>query len=178
MKISVGPTGAVVKGSVLDVNVRTLTRLVQNYDPLLYFVWNPKKQYRMGVWELWRRPTHKKVKEVVTYKGNSYSIIDYVPHPLENHVWDLPILGYDLLQRLKDGDQFAMCNYEVGKEHRLSRHNEKMTNTALDNKYKAKQKARDDMMYALRQDKSIIKDFQEKLLSGVDPNHLMRFWGK
>ena len=176
MKINVGPTGALIKGDVLDVNVRTLERLVKSYDDLLYFKWNPKKRFGMGVWELRRRPAHKSVTQTLCLNGQTYHVLDYKEQDLENHVWDLPHLGYDLLQRLKEADQFLMCNYEVGKELRVSRHNDYMMKKARQVKEEAKAKARADMMYNLKQDKGIIKDFQEKLLSGVDPNHLMRFW--
>lgn len=176
--ITVGVTGSLVRGDIMDVQVKSLERAIQDYDSQLYFRWNPLKRRGHGVWELRRRPNKKTIVETIPYGGNTYCIIDYKEHDLENHVWDLPRLGYDLLQRLRESDQFAMCNYEVGQHHRLSKHLLEMENKAANIKLEAQAKSRADMLYNLKQDKGIINDFREKLLSGVDPNHLMRYWGK
>lgn len=178
MKIEMGPTGASIVGDILDVNKKQLERAIQDYDSQLYFKWNPQKQNGWGVWELRRRPALKSIKETIRYGGAVYQVIEYKEHDLEHHVWDLPVLNYSLLQRLKEADQFVMCNYEAGKAHRLSKHIVDMEDKAFQNKYEAKEKARADMLYNLKQDKKIIDDFRERVVSGVDPNHLMRFWGK
>lgn len=171
-----GPTGGTVVGDILDCNKETLERAIQAYDSLLYFKWNPLKQRGHGIWELRRRPDKKTIVSSVVYKGNTYCLVDYKEHDLEHHVWDLPYLGYDLLQRLKDADQFVHSNYESNQHHRMIRHLRLMDEAHFRVKEEAKAKARADMLYNLKQDKGIIKDFQEKLISGVDPNHLMRFW--
>ncbi len=174
-KFEVGVTGALIQGDVLDVNTKTLELALKAYDPQLYLKWNPHKRQGMGVWELRRRPAQKTIKETIKYGGNTYCIVDYKENNFEHHVWDLGHLGYDLLQRLKDGDTFTMANYE-GKEHRMTDFLNKMEDARYAKQDREVAQLRQERMYNIMQDKGLLKDFQEKILSGVNPAHLMRFW--
>lgn len=176
MNISIGPTGKTIIGDVLDVRKESLELLVKHYDPQLYFKWNPTKNLGYGVWELRRRPEKKSIVSSAIYKGNTYCLIDYQENNWEHHVKDFPVLSYGILQWLKDSDQWTMSNYSPDQLLRLQRHLKKMDETEQKIKDDGLAKARSEMMYKLKQDKHLIQDFQEKLLSGVNPAHLARFW--
>jgi hypothetical protein len=176
MKFEISPTGSLITGDVLDVNKDKLESILQHYDPQLYLKWNGKKNGGWGLWELRRRPAQKSVVDRVIHGGQGYVMLEYKESEWEHHVWDLPILAYNLLDRLKAADQWVMSNYDADQQTRLSRHNQNMTLAEYAVKDKATDKAREDMMYALRQDKQILKGFQEQILSGVNPAHLMRYW--
>jgi guanylate kinase len=175
-KIELGPTGNSIIGDVLDVSKKTLEAHIQHYDPQLYLKWNPTKNHGYGVWELRRRPEKKTIVERVMYKGNTYCVVDYQENNWEHHVKDLPQLNYSLLQWLKDADQWTMSNYDPDRILRLQRHLKHMDEAEQRKKDEQAAKARDDMMYKLKQDKAILNDFREKVVSGVNPAHLMRFW--
>lgn len=176
MKIEVGATGNLIKGDIMDVRVESLERQVKHIDDQLYFRWNPRKLYGQGVWELRRRPAAKSIISKVMYRGETYCILDYKENDWEHHVWDLPRLDYSLLERLRDADQWAHSNYDPDRLLRLSRHNQKMGEREFEIKDEIKAKARAEMMYKLKQDKAILKGFQDQILSGVNPAHIGRYW--
>lgn len=176
MEISLGPTGNTVIGDVLDVNRASLEPIIQHYDPQLYLKWNATKNYGYGVWELRRRPDKKTIVSSVVYEGNTYCVVDYKENNWEHHVKDFPCLSYRILEWLKESDQWIMSNYEDNQMLRLQRHLKRMDQTEQKIKDDAVAKARAEMMYKLKQDKSILNDFREKILSGVNPAHLMRYW--
>lgn len=176
--IQIGPTGQTVVGDVLDVNKDTLERLCKQVDSRLYIKWNPTKNNGYGLWELRIRPTHKSIIYKVSYQGNTYCILDYKENGFEHHVKDFQYLSYSILDWLRDADQWAMSNYEPDKLLRLQRYLVKMDDAMYAKKDKAKEKAREDMMYQIKQDKGIIKAYQEALLSGINPNELAKVWGK
>ena len=178
MKIEVGPTGSTVQGDVLDVNVQTLERYVKEIDSQLYFKWNPKKLLGYGTWELRRKPAAKSIIEKVTYKGETYCLLDYKENNWENHIWDLPRLDYSLLDRLRAADQWSQSNYDPDRPIRLSRHNQAMINREFEVKDEAKAKARADMVYQLLQDKALIKRFKDDVKSGANPANIARHWNK
>lgn len=174
--IELGPTGNLIQGDVLDVSLRPLEELVQHYDPQLYFRWNPSKNHGYGIWELRRRPEKKTVISSVVYKGNTYCTIDYKENEWEHLVWDLPFLDYSLVARLIEGDQWAMSNYDSSRILRLQQYLKKMDETSQLKKQQQLQKVRDEMLYKLKQDKSILNDFKDRIASGLNPAHIMRYW--
>lgn len=176
MTFEVGTTGNLVQGSIFDANRSTLERMVKAYDKQLYFKWNPKKNKGMGVWELRRSPELKRVVDTVKLGGASIVLIDHKETDLESHVKDLPYLGYDLLEWIKASDVWSKIDYDKSKQHRVSQ----FTDQVDDNYYKAKadasDKAKEEMLYNLKQDKQVLKSFQESIASGLDPAHLLRYW--
>lgn len=175
MGISVGPTGTLVTGDILDVNRQSLESAIQYYDPLLYFKWNPNKNKGYGKWELRRRPEHKSIVESIQLSGVGIHKLEYVEYDIANHIFDLTCLNYRLLDKIKASDMWAKIEYN-GKQHRVDNFAKEANTKFYENKDQAKRKMQEDMLYNLKQDKSIIEDFRERLRDGVDPNHLLRYW--
>ncbi len=175
MELNVGPTGNLIQGSIFDVSKTKLESLLKRYDEQLYLKWNTKKAAGRGCWELRRRPLNKVV--VDSYDMGDYTIsrLEYKEIDVENHIWDLPALSYSLLDRLKACDIWDRVDYQ-GKSGRVEKFTRDMEQNYYDHKGRQAEKAHDDLMYGVLQDKKILKDFQERIVSGVDPRHLLRYW--
>lgn len=178
MKLHVGPTGNLVKGSILDVSVNTLERLMKHIDPQLYIKWNPTRNKGMGVWELRRLPNTKSIKYSTTVDNNTIHFIDYVEYDVENHIWDMPVLGYDQLDRLRAADTWAVINFEANKLHRVHQFTQQADDNFYNRRQEEKDKARSEMLYNLMQDKKAFRGLQDAVASGADPSQIARVWKK
>lgn len=176
MSISIGATGHLIQGDVLDTNKKHLESVIKHYEPRLYLKWNPTKRQGEGKWELRILPETKSIIDVVKYGGNTYCVVDYRENNFDNHVWDLESLNYSVLDRLRECDTWKHSDYERGKQQRITQFLNKMDLTRESIQDREKANLQSDMLYNLKQDKKILRDFQEKILSGVDPAHLMRYW--
>lgn len=173
-----GPTGNVITGDVLDVNKAALERALQTYDDQLYIIWNPRKQYGYGIWELRRRPNKKTIKETVEFKGQKYHIIDYKENDFEHHVFDMPILDYSILGKLKRSDMWAKSEYDGHNHDKITRLVDKIEDRRVGFQQEIKQKALDNALYELKQDRAYLNQFREDILAGLNPAELARYWDK
>lgn len=177
-EIKLGATGSVVKGDVLDVNPDYLQRKLQDYEPRLYLRWNPRKNRGYGTWELRIRPDKKRITERVFFGGNTISVVEFKESEFEHHVKDFDILGYNILQWIRDADMWAAANYSADKHHRLNQHLYNQDEAHFKYLDDQKAKLRDEAIYRLKQERSTLQDFQNRILSGVNPNLLSAFWGR
>ena len=176
MKIEVGPTGYLVRGDVLDCNAKSLDRAVKKYDPQLYLKWRPEKNHGYGQWELRRRPDHKSIVETIQLNGITIHKLQYKEWDIENHVFNLEHLGYDLLDKLKRCDVWSKIGYEKGKTNRVDQFLNTVDKNYNTKKATDKQKNYDEAVYQMKQGKTFLKRFQEDIQSGYNPANLMRYW--
>lgn len=164
MVVHLGPTGKLVKGHVLDVNVRSFTEKLQDYDSLLYVSWNPRKRRKWGCWEIRRLPE----KKTFILKSESPKIyeLEYVENNLIHHVLDCEFLNYDAIRKIKEMDTWEQEGDWV------SNHEYKRL------KYREEQdrKQKEEMRYNMRQHKRELREFKEEVASGVNPMDF--FWGQ
>ncbi len=167
MNIQTGPTGCIVKGTIWDCNKEKLERQMRDYDAQLYLQWNPKKHYKMGCWEVRRRPTEKSVKDIAVYGGNTYVRVDYCESPLIHHVTDLPFLTPRVLEWLHKSDTSHNKQWVKDLEYDEAKFNAAKV-----------AKNREDMLYQAKQYKTQIRAFKEMLLSGLNPARIAEYWNQ
>lgn len=163
-----GPTGRLSKGHVLDVSVEGISRAIKDYDSQLYIKWEPKKLRGWGCWEIRRKPLLKSIVDVTEFDGQVILKLDYKEDGFTNHVLDCAFLNYDLLRKLQSMDTFK--EGATGFAERLERREE-------EHKKEVKEKARQEMIYAGKQNKAALNDFREYILSGNNPADIAEHWG-
>ena len=147
--------GRVIKGVTGDCNRKELERALKAYDPQLYTKWNPDKLKGLGTWEVRRLP-NSKIAVPKWELGNQIVFeLEYVETNVVNHVMDLPALTFRCLDRLREMDTWKVKNWVQDLEAR-----EKST------KEIAVKKNREELRYAIKQNKTAIRDFYEGVRSG------------
>ena len=168
-KIFMSPTGNIIRGHVLDCSVGPLVERLRDLDSQLYVVWNPKKLRGWGLWEIRRHPNMKTVKEVLPYGGNTYVVVDYIENDFENHILDVPYLNYNVISRLKEMDTWTVSRdgetFNREMDYRASRRKATEEASALG-----------ERRYALKQNKTLIRDLMDYTLSGGDPSQIAHHW--
>jgi len=157
-----GPTGQVIKGHVLDVNVKAFEGTLQFYDPLLYVKWNPKKLQGWGCWEIRRKPAEKQPVEVVPYNDGCIIRIESKEYEDIHHVVDAAFLNYDVLRRLKEMDTWNK-NHDI---HNMDYINEKA-------REEIKQKQKEDLKYLFKENKGLFRQVKELVKSGHNPARIV-----
>lgn len=175
-KISTGPTGQLIQGTVFDCNKAYVESVYQGYDPLLYIKWNPTKNYNMGSWELRRRPEKKSIKETLEFEGQVYHILEYRELDVINHVMDLPVLSTFALDKLKKMDLWSAANYDGANADKLKHQLDRIDSNLDSHKSKQEQKLYDEAVYGLRQGKHILNNFRNDILSGLNPAEIAHYW--
>lgn len=176
--IKIGPTGRTIQGTVYDCNKTSVEKAIQNYDALLYIKWNPTKNYGMGCWELRRRPEQKSIIDTVEYEGTKFHVIEYKELDIVNHVFDLPVLGYHILERLRKSDVWAKADYDGVNQGKLTRLLDRVEETRLKVREDYTKKLEDNALYELKQDRALMNGYREAILSGQNPADIARYWGK
>lgn len=169
--IWMGPTGSVIKGHVLDNSRVPLERKMREYDPQLYVRWNPKKLKGYGCWEVRRRPEFKRAKEVVYHKGNTLVVLDYIENGFENHLLDVAYLNYNIITELKRIDTWQESYKAKDFGHTLE-YKEAKRQEELE----AKAEAEKD--YALKQNKTKVRDLMAFVNEGGNPARIADYWDK
>lgn len=169
MRIVLGPSGNIIRGHVLDCSKVPLERKLRELDSQLYVAWNPRKLKGYGVWEIRRRPEYKTVKDFAVYKGDCYTLVDYVENDIENHILDVPFLNYGVITKLQSMDTWSVSrNSEVfGRE---------MESRAASAQQKIDERAKSERRYELKQQRSMIRDLMDYTLSGGDPADIAKYW--
>lgn len=171
-------TGKLIQGSILDCNPKYLERALRDYDKQLYLKWNPLKTahpdgsiekmpppgphwrgYGVGVWEVRRQPNTKTMVPWSEVKGECvFFELKYKESDVLNHVMDVPVLNYSILDRIKEMDCWNTKNYVDDLEYREDQ--------AKDKEYT---KNRAELRYQIKHHRSAFKDFQEQIRSGRNP---------
>jgi hypothetical protein len=167
MKLEIGPTGKLVRGSVFDVNKAALERALRQYDNLLYITWNPKKRSGMGCWEIRRRPEKKTAVHQGSWNGIEFYALESKELDLVNHVLDLPVLTYKAVQKIQEMDAWKVKDFA----HELDR-------KAAEHADSVREKTADETRYLIKQHKREIQEFKELLLSGMNPARVLKHWGR
>jgi hypothetical protein len=171
MRISLGPTGNIIRGHVLDCSKVPLERKLRELDSNLYVKWNPRKLKGFGTWEIRRRPELKTAKDFAIYKGDCYTLVDYVENDMENHILDVPFLNYGVITKLESMDTWSVSrNTDVFAAAMESR--------AASAQQKIDENAKSERRYELKQQRSMIRDLMDYTLSGGDPSEIARYWPK
>lgn len=108
MRITIGPTGNLVQGDVLDVSLKPFMEQLQELDPNLYVCWNPIKLRGYGCWEIRRKPEYMVAVDTIEYNGITIKRLDYYELDLINHIMDCGFLNYDQIRKLKEIDTWSM----------------------------------------------------------------------
>lgn len=163
--ISIGATGNIVKGSVLDVNKKALEEKLRDYDKQLYIAWNPKKLKGMGTWEIRRRPEQKSAVPKTEYMGQVWFVLEYVENNLINHVLDVPVLNYDVLGKIARMDTINVKNWAAELDYKRMKYEEKI-----------KKEEREELSALFRDNKREMRDFKELVASGFNPARISKYW--
>lgn len=159
--------GKIVQGHVLDANVKEVEKALKAYDSKLYVKWNPKKNKGQGTWEIRREPEKKRLVRIC----EGFVELKYVENNMAHHVLDACPLDYRVLKQIKEMDVWAQSYYgkNFGKDFESEESDYRETEQA---------RIREDMLYNLRQHRKEWKDFQEYVLSGGNPAHILSGrWG-
>lgn len=168
MNVSHGPVGRLIRGHVLDVSLKPFLRALKDYDKQLYVEWNPKKLKGEGCWEIRRLPTKKRAMYQGSHNGAKYYKLMFVEQGNMSHILDAAFLNYDILRKLQEIDTFRLV--------------ERSGYGSLDALLDAKQKeatarqtsaAADRLKYAIKSNKSAMRDFYEMVKSGVNPAEVL-----
>ena len=162
-KIFVAPTGKLVTGDVLDVNKDGLMQALKFYDPQLYVEWNPKKRNGWGMWEVRRLPNEKTKVKAGELNGSPLYVLVYWENNFNNHIMDVEYLNYDILTKLKRMDTWAVKNWT-----------DKLEQNEREYEERRRQKNKEDLRYAIKQNKSAARDFKEAVASGYSPLDFFR----
>jgi hypothetical protein len=165
MLITIGPTGHIITGDVLDSSRKHLERKLRDYDSQLYVVWNPNKLKGWGCWEIRRRPSKKTAVKCGTFNGATIFELKFVENNFEHHVLDLPYLNYEVLTKLKQIDAWADKRWIDSLEDKEKRH-----------KSELEDKARKEAVYNMKQNRHFIKAWREMLQSGLNPSAIAAHW--
>ncbi len=157
-----GPTGRLIKGDVLDVSKKPFLRALQDLDPQLYVRWNPRKRSGWGAWEIRRRPAEKSIVNRVEYNGATYTKIDYYENPFTCYIMEAKFLNYDIIRKLREMDTW-------NKDHIL---NDIDTLEQREEAQKAqiKANARAALTYALKQNRTAMRDLKQMIVDGLNPH--------
>lgn len=121
------------------------------------------------MWEVRRKPETLSIKDVVEFEGNTYVVCDYVENPLVNHVLDVPFLNYQVINKLREMDQWKDGkrgeDFNSRAEYAEAKYLEKVEN-----------RAEEEKAYMIKQHKSQIRDFKEYILSGGNPYRIAEYW--
>src|SRR6185437_7296833 len=174
MKIEIGPTGSLIQGSIHDCNKASLEYAIKSYDPLLYIKWNPNKLGKMGCWELRRRPEKKSVRQTLEYGGKKYHHLDYVEIDIVNHIFDVPVLGYNLIQKIKRSDVWAAADYDGHNLDKITHKLNSIEDKRTELQQLEKDKAHSDAMYGMKQIKNQLNVYKQAILDGQNPADIIR----
>lgn len=156
------PVGKLIKGHVLDVAVKPFVRALQDYDKQLYVEWNPRKLRGHGCWEIRRRPNQKTAVYRGTHQGVDFYQLGYVEFNSVHHVLDCAFLNYDAIRKLKSIDAWNNKRWIDDLEAREEAF-----------KVSQREKAAEALKYAIKDNKSAMRDFYEMCRSGVNPARII-----
>lgn len=156
------PSGKLVRGHVLDVNVTGFTRALQELEPRLYVTWNPKKMKGWGCWEIRIQPTKKTAVYKGTYEGTAIYSLEYRESRDIHHVLDCAFLNYDAIRKLKTMDTY-------NKQHWIHR----IDQAEAEQEAERLEHAKKEMKYAIKQNRSAARDLYEMVRSGVNPGRII-----
>lgn len=174
--ITMGPTGNIIKGHVLDCTQKPFEEALRLYDPQLYVKWNPKKLRKHGCWEIRRKPDEKTLRpgDIYEFEGYTISWPKYHEIDIVNHVLDIGYLNYNAIEKLKSMDMWEQKDMgHKGKNlTKVLEYNEAKYLEGIDEKSAAEKE------YNLKQFKKEISWFKEYVNSGGNPAHLASYWDK
>lgn len=166
--ITVSRVGNLVRGDIMDVSVKPFLRALRDLDKNLYVRWNPAKLRGHGCWEIRRLPSMKTSVYQGTHEGADFYRLGYVEYNSVHHVLDCAFLNYDVIRKLKSIDSWDVKNFADS----LERREEEMREIE-------REKAKEALKYAIKQNKSAARDFYEMVKSGVNPAQILTSinWG-
>jgi len=162
MNILHGPVGNLVRGHVLDVSLKPFQRALRDYDPQLYTIWNPRKLKGWGCWEIRRLPNRQAAVYQGSHQGVSFYKLLFIEFDTVHHVLDAAFLNYDAIRKIKEMDTWGNKNWVSDLEVREEAHRE-ATRT----------RAREELRYAIKQNRNAARDFYEAVRSGIHPAQVL-----
>lgn len=168
MQITMGPSGQLITGNVLDVSIRHFKEALHYFDSSLYVKWNPKKLKGWGCWEIRIKPHLPYAVYQGSWKGINFYEIKRLETDIMNHVLDCAYLNYDAIRKLKTMDvqtKLASAGCKTYGEYI-----EKMEAEVQE---KIREKSREDLKYNISQNKSMAHDFREAIRSGIHPAQVL-----
>ncbi len=150
-----GPTGKTIRGHVLDVSIKPFLRALGDLDDKLYIRWNTTKVRGWGCWEIRRKPSTKTAVYMGTHQGADFYKLMYLDHKTTHHVMDCAFLNYDQIRKLKEMDSWNKSHWI----HNLDSNEET-------SRLKQERVAAETLAYAIRQNKSALRDLYQMVASG------------
>lgn len=163
-----GPCGNLVAGHVLDVAVKPFQRALRDIDSQLYVRWNPRKLKGWGCWEIRRLPNEKSAIFMGTHEGAAFYRLQYVEYDLVHHVLDAAFLNYDALRKIKEMDTWGTSGWV-----------DRLESAEEEHRQRQREKAQEALRYAIKQNKTAMRDFYEMARSGIHPAEVVTAapWG-
>lgn len=158
MEVILKSTGSIVTGNVNDGDYNKFLTALQNYDPLLYLKWNPKKKSGNGCWEIRRKSAtlHKvfvaTIDNIPIYELKAEEI-DHI-----NHVLDIDCISERYLNRIYEMDTSKVHNWVDKTEYEAKRAREKLEK---DN--------REELRYQIKSDIKQFATLFEEMQRGYNP---------
>lgn len=160
--VTIGPTGKLVTGRVLDVAKVPFERALREIDKRLYVRWNPDKLIGNGCWEIRIKPGKKTALYQGSYQGMNFYELDYLETDTIHHVLDCAFLNFDAIRKLKEMDTTNPKHFIHSLEYDEQVRVNEQTERAL-----AERK------YAIKQNKKAISDLYEMVRSGQNIHRIL-----
>jgi len=155
--------GKVIIGSVFDCKRGPIETWLKRYDAQLEIKWNPEKNDKKGVWEVWRRPNTKRANyEGELVPGVDLYTCEYVYNKHVHHVLDAEVLDWRICERIKEMDTFGKGDWLT-----------KAENDAEYRKRTQEKSAREELTYAVKQHKKIFRTWAEEVSRGQNPGRVL-----
>ena len=157
-----GPTGKLVQGHVMDVDVKAFNRALRELDKRLYTRWNPDKLRGWGCWEIRMRPRKKSALYMGSYEGKAIWMLEELEVNAVHHVLDCAFLNYDAIRKLKEMDTYDKKHFI----HDLEYLEQQSAN-------EANAKAHAERKYEMNYYKTAIKDLYSRVRSGENLHRII-----
>lgn len=142
----------------LDCDRDILEAKLKAYDKQLYLEYSVHKE----CWELRRLPEQKHTFCIAKNGEQNIFMVHYVEQYDINHVYDLPVLSYDVLDRLRESDMWV--DQDLSKAARLLEERREYNRKKYVEEQTAKNKA--ELKYSIRQNRKYFADLKEEFRSG------------
>lgn len=160
--ITMSGTGPIIRGHILDNNVKAVEEALKRYDPQLYVKWNPLKYKRWGCWEVRRRSNEKEIVSATEFKGATILRLEYHENNFVNHILDVPFMNYEVVNKIKAMDTWKGDHWWHTQEYALAKKQDE-----------TEAKAMEEMKYNIRYNRKALKDFMEMVRSGQNPAQII-----
>ena len=170
MKLSMDPTGKLIKGHVLDVSIKPFEEAMRFNlnDPYLYVKWSPEKMQGWGCWEIRRRPMFNSALDLCEYEGNILFKVGPKEYDLVHHVLDCAFLNYDAIRKLKEMDTWQHGN--------ATQYQDEVERRTRDRMERERESAAKEKRAMVRYFRKEIRADMDEIKGGANPYAIAQHW--